>query len=57
MITFVILLIALIAVAVVGLFASIAAGNWFIIVFGDFIVFGLIVWLIVTMVKRLKKKK
>lgn len=57
MITFVILLIALIAVAVVGLFASIAAGNWFVIVFGDFIVFGLIVWLIITIIKRLKKKK
>lgn len=57
MITFVILLIALIAIAVIGLFSAIAAGNWFIIVFGDFIVFGLIVWLIVTMVKRLKKKK
>ena len=57
MITFVILLIALIAVAVVGLFASIAPGNWFIIVFGDFIVFGLIVWLIITIIKRLRKKK
>lgn len=57
MITFVILLIALIAIAVIGLFAAIAAGNWFIIIFGDFVVFGLIVWLIVTMVKRLRKKK
>lgn len=57
MITFVILLIALIAIAVIGLFAAIAAGNWFIIIFGDFVVFGLIVWLIVTMIKRLRKKK
>lgn len=57
MITFIILLVALIAIAVIGLFAAIAAGNWFIIVFGDFIVFGLIVWLIITIVKRLRKKK
>lgn len=56
MITFIILLIAIIAIAVMCLFGVVFTGNWLIIVFGDFIVFGLIVWLIVKIIRRLKKK-
>lgn len=55
MIVFTVLLAIVITIAmIVGLIAAIAAGS-FITVFGDVIVFGLIVWLIVKVIKRLKK--
>lgn len=56
MITFIILLIAIIVIAVASLFGAIFAGSWLIAVFGDFIVFGLIVWLIIKIIKRIGKK-
>lgn len=56
MITFIMLVIAIIAIAMTCLFGALFAGNWLLVVFGDFIVFGLIVWLIVKIIKRLKKK-
>lgn len=56
MITFIILLIAIIVIAVASLFEAIFAGSWLIAVFGDFIVFGLIVWLIIKIIKCIGKK-
>lgn len=56
MITFIILLIAVIAVAAICLFGVMFTGNWLIAIFGDFIVFGLIVWLIVKIIRRIIKK-
>lgn len=54
MILFTILLAAVIIIAVGTLISAIAAGLGFLAVFGDLIVFGLIVWLIV---KIFRKKK
>ena len=56
MILFTILLIVLIAIAIaVAVFAIVGAGS-VAIVFGDFIAFGLIVWLIVKAFKSKKGK-
>ena len=54
MILFIILLTLIAAATAIALFYAIAAGLSFIAVFGDMIVFGLIVWLIV---KIFRKKK
>lgn len=54
MILFTILLALAIIAAVATIFCAVAAGVSFIAVFGDLIVFGLIVWLIV---KIFRKKK
>ena len=55
MILFTILLILIIAIAVISLIAAIIAGVSFVAVFGDAIVFGLIVWLIIKIFKKKKK--
>lgn len=55
MILFTILLVALIAIAVLTLISAIIAGGSLIAVFGDLIVFGLIVWLIIKIFNRKKK--
>lgn len=55
MIIFTILLIALVVAAVIGLVAAIVAGGSFIVVFGDAIVFGLIVWMIIKIFRRKKE--
>lgn len=57
MILFTILLVALIAIAVVGLVAAIIASTSIFAVFGDLIVFGLIVWLIIKIFTRKNNKK
>lgn len=57
MITFIILLITIIVIAAASLFEAIFTGSWLIAVFGDFIVFGLIVWLIIKIIKCIEKKK
>lgn len=55
MILFTILLTAIVAIAVIGLFAAIIAGGSLLVVFGDVIAFGLIVWLIIKIFRRKKK--
>lgn len=55
MILFTILLVLFIIFAVVTLVSAIAAGAGFLIVYGDAIVFGLIIWLIVRIINRKKK--
>lgn len=55
MILFTILLSVIITIAVIGLLAAIIAGGSLIAVFGDVIVFGLIVWLIIKIFRRKKK--
>lgn len=55
MILFTILLSLIIAIAVVALIAALIAGGSLIAVFGDVIVFGLIVWLIIKIFKKKKK--
>lgn len=54
MILFSILLVALIMVAVIALTATIIAGGSILVVCGDLIVFGLIMW---GLVKIFRKKK
>ena len=54
MILFTILLSLAIAIAMVAAIVSVIAGGSIIAIFGDFIVFGLIIWLIV---KIFRKKK
>lgn len=54
MILFTILLITLIVAAVIALTAAIIAGGSFIAVFGDVIVFVLLIWLIVKIFRREK---
>lgn len=55
MILFTILLSVLLAIAVItGILAIIGAGSFF-LAFGDIIVFGLIVWMIVKLIKDSKK--
>lgn len=56
MILFTILLIALIAIAIVVAVLTIVGAGSAAIVFGDFIAFGLIVWLIVKAFKSKKGK-
>ena len=55
MILFTIMLGVIITIAVIGLLAAIIAGGSLIAVFGDVIVFGLIVWLIIKIFRRKKK--
>ena len=55
MIIFTILLIAVIALAIIGLALAIASGAGFMLAFGDIVVFGLIVWLIIKIFRRKKK--
>lgn len=54
MIIFTVLLSVLLAVAIVATIIALAAGVGFVAVFGDLIVFGLIVALIVKLFKRKK---
>lgn len=54
MIIFTILAIALLAALVVAAIALLLGGTGFIIVFGDLLVFGLIVWLLIRVFKRRK---
>lgn len=46
---------ALLIVAIVGAIIALACGAAFIVVFGDLIVFGMIVWLLIKLFKRKKK--
>ena len=52
MILFTILLTLIIVIAVIALIAALIAGVSFVAVFGDAIVFGLIVWLIIKIFKK-----
>ena len=54
MIIFTILLITIIAAAVIGLVCAIISGAGLIVAFGDVIVFGLIIWLIIKIIRRKK---
>lgn len=55
MILFTIILSLIITIAVVAPITAIIAGGSLIMVFGDLIVFGLIVWLIIKIFRRKKK--
>lgn len=55
MIIFTVLLIAAIALAIIGLVFTIVGGASLIVTFGDVIVFGLIIWLIIKIFRRKKK--
>ena len=55
MIMFTILLGLLIAIAVIALIAAIVGGAGLLVVFGDAIVFGLIMWLFIRVFKKKKK--
>ena len=55
MILFTILLSVIITIAIIELIAAIAAGGSLFMVFGDVIVFGLIIWLIIKIFRRKKK--
>lgn len=57
MILFAILLTVVLAIAIFVVTSALAAGVGFIVVFGDIIVFALLVWLIVLIVKFFKRKK
>lgn len=52
MITLAIILIALLAVAIAAALIVLAGGAGFVLAFGDLIVFGLIVWIIIRLFKR-----
>lgn len=52
MITFTILLIALLALAIITTIALLVGGTGVLVVFGDVIVFVLIVWTIVRLIRR-----
>lgn len=54
MILFTILLGIITAIAIIAVITAIAAGAGFIAVFGDVIVFGLIIWLIIKIFRRKK---
>ena len=56
MITFIILLSLIVALAVAVLVSTIVAGISFTAVFGDLIVFGLIIWLIIKIFRKKKEK-
>ena len=56
MITFIILLSLIVALAVAALVSTIVAGIGFTAVFGDLIVFGLIIWLIIKIFRKKKEK-
>ena len=55
MILFTILLSVIITIAIIALIAAIVAGGSLFMVFGDVIVFGLIIWLIIKIFRRKKK--
>ena len=55
MILFIILLSVITAIAITALIAAIIAGGSLFVVFGDVIVFGLIIWLIIKIFRRKKK--
>ena len=55
MITLTILLTVIIAIAIAVLIGAIISGVGIIAVFGDVIVFGLIIWLIIKFFRRRKK--
>lgn len=55
MILFTVLLISLIGLLTILAAIIFAGGVGFITVFGDVIVFGLVVWLIVTLISKIKK--
>ena len=57
MILFAILLTVVLAIAIFIVASALAAGAGFIAVFGDIIVFALIVWVIVLIVKFFKREK
>lgn len=54
MITFTLLLIALIVVAIISIISIIIGGAGFIALFGDVIICGLIIWLLVKLFRRRK---
>ena len=56
MITFIILLSLVVSLAVAALVSAIVAGISFTAVFGDLIVFGLIIWLIIKIFRKKKEK-
>lgn len=55
MILFTILLVLTVVFAVITLVSAIIAGAGFFAAFGDIIVFGLIIWLIIKIINRKKK--
>lgn len=55
MILLTILLAVIVAIAVIGFIVAISAAGSFIAAFGDLILFGLIVWLIIKFFRRKKK--
>ena len=56
MIAFIILLSLVVSLAVAALVSAIVAGIGFTAVFGDLIVFGLIIWLIIKIFRKKKEK-
>lgn len=52
MVMFTILLIALAVIAVAAIIAAIVGGAGLLVMFGDLIVFGLIVWVIIRLFRR-----
>lgn len=56
MIILTILLFVILAIAVYGVLSAIAAGVSFLWWFKDVIILGLVVWAIVKIIKRIKKK-
>ena len=57
MILFTILLTMLIAIAVITAILAIVGAGSFVLAFGDVIIFGLIVWMIVNLIKKSNKKE
>lgn len=57
MILFTILLTMLIAIAVITAILAVVGTGSFVLAFGDVIVFGLIVWMIVKLIKKSNKKE
>lgn len=57
MILFTILLVTFIVFAIAALISAIIGGISIAVAFGDIIVFGLIVWMVVKILKRKKNKK
>ena len=54
MITFTLLLIAFIVIAIISIISIIVGGAGFIALFGDVIICGLIIWLLVKLFRRRK---
>lgn len=52
MVTFTIVLIALAVIAIAAIIATIVGGAGLIVMFGDVIVFGLILWAIIRLIRR-----